>query len=78
MVSDDGAAADTTLLTLTDANDDAWYYPQTPAQDNTGADVTSDGTNEIYTQQIVDGRLKLAVTSGGNEKTGGCIVYIES
>jgi hypothetical protein len=78
MVSDDGAAADTTLLTLTDANDDAWYYPQTPAQDNTGVDVTSDGTNEIYTQQIVDGRLKLAVTSGGNEKTGGCIVYIES
>ena len=77
MVSDDGVVADTTLLSLTDADDDAWYYPQTPAQDNTGADVTTDGTQEFYTQQMVDGRFKLSVTDGGNEKSGGCIVYVE-
>ena len=66
-----------TLLTLTDANSDARYYPQTPAQDNAGADVTFDGTNEIYTEQIVNGKLSLAVTSGGDAKVGGCIVYVE-
>ena len=71
-------AADVTLLTLTDANSDAMYYPQTPAQDNVGTAVTYDGTNEIYTRQIVNGLLKLVVSDGGDTKVGGCIVYVES
>jgi hypothetical protein len=70
-------AADVTLLTLTDANSDAMYYPQTPAQDNVGTAVTFDGTNEIYTRQIVNGLLKLVVSDGGDTKAGGCIVYVE-
>ena len=76
MVQGDNAA-DTTLLTLTNANDDAWYYPQSPVTDNAGAAVTFDGTNEIYTQQVVNGYLKLVVSSGGDTKSGGCIVYYE-
>jgi hypothetical protein len=76
VVSDDDAA-DYTLLTLTNANDDAWYFPQTPAQDNAGADVTTDGTQEFYTDQIVNGKLKLVVADGGNVKSGGCIVFVE-
>jgi len=75
--SRDGDEADVTLLTLTDANSDAMYYPRTPAQDNAGADVTYDGTNEIYTEQIVNGKPKLVVSSGGNAKTGGCIVFVK-
>lgn len=76
-VDRDDDAVDVTLLTLTDANDDAWYYPQTPAQDNVGTDVTYDGTNEIYTRQVINGKLKLVVSSGGDTKSGGCIVYYE-
>jgi hypothetical protein len=73
----DDNASDITLLELTNANADAWYYPQTPAQDNAGADVTYDGTNEIYTRQVVNGKLKMVVSDGGDTKAGGCIVYLE-
>jgi len=74
----DNNAPDVTLLTLTNSNTDAWYYPQTPVQDNAGADVTFDGTNEIYTQQVVNGKLKLVISSGGNAKSGGAIVYVSA
>ena len=74
----DNDAPDVTLLTLTNSNVDAWYYPQTPAQDNVGADVTFDGTNEIYTQQVVNGKLKLVISSGGASKVGGAIVYVSA
>lgn len=71
-------AADVTLLTLTNANADAWYYPAAPVHDNAGAAVTFDGSNEIYTRQVVNGQLKLVVSSGGDTKSGGCIVYVRT
>lgn len=63
------AGVDTTLLTLTNANDDKWYYPMATEHDNTGADGTS------TVPQIIEGTLELTVSAGGNKKTGGCIVY---
>lgn len=39
-----------TILTLTDAATDGWFYPRAVAQDTAGADVTFDGTNELYTE----------------------------
>lgn len=70
-------AADVTLLTLTNANNDAWYYPLASAHDNAGAGITYDGTNEIYVNQVVNGQLKLVISSGGDTKSGGCIVYVK-
>jgi hypothetical protein len=69
-VTDAPGGADTTLLTLTNANDDAWYYPQVFVDTNAGVDTT------FYTHQVVAGKLKLAVTSGGASKTGKCVVYL--
>lgn len=62
-----------TLLTLTNANDDATYYPLVLAQDNAGANLTA-----IYAKQVIDGYLQLAITSGGNGGIGGAIVYIDT
>ncbi len=76
LVRDDDAA-DITLLTLTNADNDAIYNPRYIAHDATGTAVTYDGTNEIYVEQFLNGTLKLVVASGGNAKTGGCIVYYE-
>ncbi len=45
------------------AADNAVYYPRTPSQDYQGADVTFDGTNEIYEPFVVFGRLYLSVSS---------------
>lgn len=67
-----------TLLTLTNANNDAVYQPRFPASDNAGATVTYDGTNEIYVKGYIDGYLTLTVASGGDTKSGGMIVYYEA
>lgn len=74
----DDDAADVTLLTLTDANDDKIYRPLYQACDNLGADLTTTGGEEIFTQSIINGKLKLVVSSGGDTKSGGCIVYYEA
>ena len=76
-VRDGTNVADVTILTLTAANVDKVYYPRTPAMDNVGADVTYDGSNEIYVRQFVNGKLKIVVSDGGDTKSGGCLVYYE-
>ena len=75
--SSDGVSPDETVLTLTDANSDAAYYPRTPAQDNVGTDVTYDDTNEIYIPFVIEGKPKMVIADGGNAKSGGCIWYVE-
>lgn len=69
-VTKTASAVDQTLLTLTNANDDDWYYPQELVHDNTGTETA------YYTYPVVAGTLKLTITSGGNAKTGGCICYV--
>jgi hypothetical protein len=64
----DGGAA-TTLLTLTDANDDAWYYVRELEDDNAGAALTT------YTYPFINGTVQNVIASGGATKTGGAIVY---
>jgi len=71
-VDRDDDAADVTLLTLTNANDDAWYYPRVTTDSSDGTEITTK-----FVSPVVSGKLKLAVTSGGSVKTGGCIVYVE-
>jgi hypothetical protein len=66
-----------TLLTLTNANIDKWYYPRVSAQDEAGADAEVAATFDWRVQQIVNGTLRLVISDGGNAKTGGCIVYVE-
>ena len=68
--TDTMSGVDKTLLTLTNANDDAWYYPRVLEDDNAGADVTT------YAMQVITGTLKLVVSSGGATATGACWVYL--
>ena len=72
------AGVDVTLLTLTNANDDAIYPVRAIAKDQAGATITYDGTNEIYEPLPVVGKLKLVVSSGGDTKTGGAVVFLET
>ena len=59
-----------TLLTLTDANNDALYYPRVVAHSNAGAAQAS-----VDQLQLIEGLPRLAITNGGNAKTGGCVIY---
>ncbi len=59
-----------TLLTLTNANNDALYYPRVVAHSNVGAAQTA-----VDQFQLIEGLPKLAITNGGGAKTGGCVIY---
>lgn len=65
-----------TLLALANplSNADAWFYPRTLVNDQAGAALTgtSGGDRDL---PVINGVLRWAITSGGSEKTGGCIVY---
>ena len=63
------SGVDHTILTLTNANDDAWYYPREIEQDNTGTDLST------YTLPVISDTLQLVISSGGDTKTGGAIIY---
>jgi hypothetical protein len=71
-VTETPAGVDETLLTLTNANVDDVYYVSTVESDQVGADRTT------TTRLLIEGKLKLDVTNGGDTKTGGVIVYVES
>ena len=61
-----------TLLTLTDANSDAVYYPQVLVKKTDGTTAATD----FFVPQLTEGTLKLVVSSGGNAKTGACYVFL--
>ena len=75
VVRDDNAP-DYVLLTLTDANVDAVYYPRVIIHSEAGAALTGTSGGD-RAMPIINGRLKLVVADGGDAKAGGCIVYYE-
>ena len=63
------SAVDTTILTLTNANDDAWYH----ALESKSTAVWDVGANVTY--PVLNGTPSLVVSSGGDTKTGQMILY---
>ncbi len=63
-----------TFLTLTDANDDAWYYPRTVVHSEAGVALTgtSGGDRDLF---LLDGTPRLVIAQGGSAKTGGAVLY---
>ena len=76
VVRDDNAP-DYTLLTLTNADADAVYYPRVIIHSESGAALTGTSGGD-RAKPVINGSLKLAITSGGDAKTGGAIVYYEA
>lgn len=64
------SAAATTVLTLTNANSDARYYPRELESGNTGSALTT------YAIPLVAGVPRLVISSGGDTKSGGCVLYV--
>ena len=63
-----------TLLTLTDANDDKTYYPRDTVDDLTGSALTGTAGGDRI-MPLMCGVPRLVVSSGGSEKSGGCILF---
>lgn len=78
-VTSTDAGVDYTILTLTNADNDAMYYPRAQVQDLAGAGITYDGTNETHGVKVpIVGKVKMVIASGGDTKTGGAVLFIES
>jgi hypothetical protein len=77
-VTKTGTGVDYTLLTLTDANNDAVYHTRGGASSATGAAMlyAADGT-AVPVKVPVVGQLKLVIADGGSAKTGGAYVFLE-
>ncbi len=63
------SGVDVTFLTLTNANDDKWYYVREAEDDVTGTELTT------YTLPLVQGTLQCIVSSGGSVKVGSAYIY---
>lgn len=62
----------TTLLDLTDANNDAVYYPRVTGDAADGTEIT-----DAYAAPVVHGTLQLTVSDGGDTKTGALWLYLD-
>lgn len=54
-----------TILTLTNAATDGWFYPRHQVHDATGAGVTYDGTNEVYEAPPIYDKVTITI-AGAN------------
>ena len=63
------------FVSLSDQATDKWVYPRRMVQDNTGTDVTFDGTNEIYEPYWVDDYVTLSIAQSTPTKTVKCYIY---
>lgn len=64
-----------TVLTLTDANANAIYYPRKGVHSDTGAALTYDGTRPVNDLPLIIGTPRMVVAQGGNTLTGSAILY---
>ena len=65
-----------TILTLTNANSDGWFHPRHVIDDSAGADITYDGTNEVYDKVTVADYLKVTVAQANDgDSVDVVIVY---
>ena len=73
-ISTAGADGAKTLLTLTDANSSALYYPRDAKHSETGAALTATlgGDREL---PLTTGRPTVVIAQGGDTKTGYVIFY---
>ena len=65
-----------TLLTLANplSDADAWFYPRVLVHDATGGALTGTAGGD-RTMPIMNGVPRLVIASGGNAKSGGCILH---
>ena len=66
-----------TILVTTDTATDGWYQPRAVAHDATGAAVTYDGANELYTCIPVNDQITISVAQADNNETVTATILVE-
>lgn len=68
----------TTILTLTDVNTSAWYYPRHQVHGSTGTALTMDGTRTLVEPLLIDDYVKVTVAEGTEDKTVTVTLLLET
>lgn len=55
-----------TILTLTDAATDGWFYPRHQVHDEAGGGVTYDATNEVYEAVQVHDKITVTIAQAND------------
>ena len=63
-----------TILTLTNANSDGWFHVRHKVDDESGADITYDGSNEVYEKVCVADNIKVTVSQANDDDSVDVIV----
>ncbi len=63
-----------TLLTLTNANSDGWFHVRHKVDDESGADITYDGSNEVYEKVCVADNIKVTVSQANDDDSVDVVV----
>ena len=63
-----------TLLTLTNANSDGWFHLRHKVDDESGADITYDGSNEVYEKVCVADNIKVTVSQANDDDSVDVVV----
>jgi len=63
-----------TILTLTNANSDGWFHPRHKIDDESAADITYDGTNEVYEKVCIADNIKVTVSQANDDDSVDVVV----
>ena len=63
-----------TILTLTNANSDGWFHPRHVIDDATGADITYDGTEEVYDKVCIADNIKVTIAQANSPDTAEVVI----
>ena len=63
-----------TLLTLTNANSDGWFHIRHKVDDESGADITYDGSNEVYEKVCIADNIKVTVSQANDDDSVDVVV----
>ena len=65
-----------TLLTVTNGNSNGWFHVRHKIADNAGADITYDGTRDVYEKVCISDYVKVTIAGAdANDTAEVLIVY---
>ena len=67
-----------TLLTLTNANSDGWFHVRHKVDDESAADITYDGSNEVYDKVCISDNIKVTIAQANSPDTAEVVIVYAS
>ncbi len=66
-----------TILSITDAATDGWFYPRVPVKTNANVAITYDNTRPVHEHYVVSDHLVLTLAQADNDDQVEATVYFE-